>query len=63
MIKYLGRYNHKCDMCNKTNITHNYEYELLLKQLYPEGYNTKLCICQKCAKREIGKKKWELNGL
>ena len=50
-------------MCCKTQSTHHYEYELLLKELYPKGYKTTLCICKNCAKREIGSKKWKLYDL
>ena len=58
MIKYLGRIQSKCEMCNKHESAHYYEYELLFKILYPKDYKTKLCICEKCAKRETGKKEY-----
>lgn len=58
MIKYLGRLQSNCEMCNKYQNTHHYEHELFLKELYPKDYKTKLCICEKCAKREVGKRQW-----
>lgn len=46
-------------MCSKYVGNHAYEFELLLKDLYPKGYNTRLIICESCAKRETGKKLWQ----
>ena len=59
MIKYIGVQYKNCDMCIKYVGNHAYEFELLLKDLYPKGYNTRLIICESCAKRETGKKLWQ----
>ena len=59
MIIYLGRQLKKCEMCCKHEANHYYEHELHLKELYPKEFKTKLCICEKCAKRETPKKLWE----
>ena len=57
MIKFLAKLYHTCEMCNKQRNTNHYEYDLLFKSLYPKDYKTKLVICHKCAKRELGSKK------
>ena len=56
--RYIGRIYSKCDMCNKSTGNHAYKYDLLLKELYPKGYKTRLTLCENCTKRETGKKNW-----
>ena len=58
MIKYIGTLNQKCDMCSKYTGKHAYQCVLLFCDLYPEDFNTDLIVCENCAKRETGKKKW-----
>ena len=59
VVSYLGALIHPCDMCKSFPNRHAYEYDLLLKNLYPKDYKTRLVICEKCAKREVGNKHWD----
>ena len=56
-VKYIGKLHRQCESCSKSS-PHNYEWELLMKELYPKEYRTKLIVCEGCAKRESGKKLW-----
>ena len=57
--KYLGKLNKICDMCGKDS---TYIYLLKrkwMKELFPELSFEDAMICEKCARREVGKKEWK----
>ena len=60
-VKYIGKLYRQCESCSKSS-PHNYEWKLLMKDLYPKEFKTELIICESCAKREHGSKnryKWK----
>jgi hypothetical protein len=56
-VKYLGKQSINCQMCSKHN-NQSYEYKLLFADLYPKDHKKSMIICEKCAQRESGKKRW-----
>ena len=59
-IKYIGKLNRKCEMCDNYG-THMYlDDKDMVKGLFPEVDYKDLTICEKCAKREVGNKNWKL---
>ena len=59
-IKYVGKRSIKCEMCSKYN-TQAYEYDsAMLRSLFKEAKESfkDMIICENCAKRESGKKRW-----
>ena len=60
MIKYIGRNNNPCDVCGEHRKNqHLYlDNKHMVKALFPEYHWTEQVICEKCAKRGVGIKKW-----
>jgi len=52
VVEFLGKHNHICDMCKKTEYNDKYKWIGFIT-------NDKLKICAKCAEREGGKKVWK----
>ena len=62
-VKYIGKLYRQCESCSKSS-PHNYEWKLLMKDLYPKEFKTELIICESCAKRESSKSEWnEIKGM
>ena len=59
MIKYKFREYRKCDMCSKEGLQHIYlDDKKTMKQMCPEYDWGEQYICEGCAKREAGNRKW-----
>ena len=59
-VSYIGKQSIKCEMCSKYN-TQAYEYDsTMLRSLFKEAKELfkDIIICENCAKRESGKKRW-----
>ena len=59
-VSYIGKQSIKCEMCSKHS-TQAYMYDsTMLKRMFKEAQNSfkDMMICENCAKREAGKKRW-----
>ena len=52
VTKYIGKIHYMCNMCGETEYSDKYEW-------IGEITKTKLNICHRCAKREVGSKVWK----
>ena len=59
-VSYIGKQSIKCEMCSKYS-PQAYKYSsIMLKRLFKEAkelFEDRI-ICEKCAQRESGKKRW-----
>ena len=58
-IKYIGKRNISCDMCQATGKHAYLEDNKWMKGLFPEVEFSDMIICEKCAKREASNKHWK----
>jgi hypothetical protein len=59
-VSYIGKQSIKCEMCSKPS-PQAYKYDaIMLKRLFKEAEELfeDSIICEKCAQRESGKKRW-----
>ena len=59
-VEYVGKQQINCEMCSKYS-TQSYVYKAeMLKKLFKEAEEVfkDMIICEKCAQRESGKKRW-----
>ena len=59
-VSYIGKQSLKCEMCSKPS-PQAYKYDaIMLKRLFKEAEELfeDSIICEKCAQRESGKKRW-----
>ena len=59
-VSYIGKHTIMCEMCSKHS-TQAYMYDsTMLKRMFKEAQNSfkDMMICENCAKREAGKKRW-----
>ena len=53
--EYLGKFYYQCLMCTDLSFTEKYKW-------IGDITEKELTICAKCAKREIGGKKWQIKS-
>tara|TARA_R100000664_G_C2638162_1_gene64470 strand:- start:122 stop:331 length:210 start_codon:yes stop_codon:yes gene_type:complete len=59
-VRYVGKFNIKCEMCSKHS-SQSYIYDSsVLRKMFKKAKDSfkDLTICEKCAQRESGKKRW-----
>jgi len=59
-VKYVGKVNIKCEMCSKHS-PQSYIYDsTVLRKMFKKASDLleDLTICEKCAQREAGKRRW-----
>lgn len=58
-IKYLGKKDISCNMCQSTGKHAYLDSKKWMEGLFPEIEFSDMIICEKCAQRETGKKHWK----